>query len=59
MNSPYIKLMVSPNAESAIREIRTNGTTVIKYDDKISMERRCALVGRPAGSECGNSCTCS
>jgi hypothetical protein len=29
------------------------------YKDKLQFERRRPLAGRPAGTECGNSCTCS
>jgi len=29
------------------------------YKDRLQFERRRALAGRPAGTECGNSCTCS
>lgn len=59
MDKPYIRLLVSPNEESSIREVIIEGETTVKYDDKISIERRRALVGRPAGTECGSSCTCS
>ena len=59
MNDTFMTLLVPPNQDSGIREVRGEGTTVITYDDEISLDRRCTLVGRPAGSECGNSCTCS
>jgi len=29
------------------------------YKDELQFERRKPLAGRPAGTECGNSCTCS
>ncbi len=59
MEKQHILLLVPPGKENTIYRTIVNGKEVVKYEDKIILERRRALVGRPAGTECGNSCTCS
>jgi len=59
MDNRHISLLVPPGNEGQLKEATAEGKTVIKYDDNIIPEKRRPLAGRPAGSECGNSCTCS
>lgn len=41
-------------------QIRKVGRSeVVCCDDRVDMDQRRPLAGRPAGTECGGSCTCS
>jgi hypothetical protein len=59
MTNEHVQLLTEPSEESMIRERDSAGETIVEYFDEVSLERRRATVGRPAGTECGNSCTCS
>lgn len=59
MSQRHARLLLYPGLHLAVKPVHAGGTTLFVYDDKLSGQQRRALAGRPAGTECGNSCTCS
>lgn len=59
MKNQHVRPMVHTKLKPPVREVKAAGKqTTFKYVDEVKLDRRRALAGRPAGTEC-NACTCS